>query len=295
MPMILVVDDNSVDRALASDLLRKQPGWRVVEATSGRDALDVLARQSPDLVLTDLIMPDMNGLALVEQVRALQPLLPVILMTAYGNEEVAVQALRLGAASYVPKANLARDLVESVESVLNLAQADRQQQRLQECLTRTESYYELENDPELVPPLVGQLQQVLARLKICDELDRIRAGVALQEALINAIQHGNLEAPSALREEDERAFQNLIRQRRQQAPYGQRRVHVLVRATPTEALFLIRDEGPGFDPSTLADPTDPKNLEKATGRGLLLIRTFMDEVRHNALGNQITMVKRRRG
>lgn len=57
---------------------------------------------------------------------------------------------------------------------------------------------------------------------------------------------------------------------------------------------MIRDEGPGFDSTSLPDPTDPVNLEKVSGRGLLLIRTFMDEVRHNPKGNEIVLVKRRR-
>ena len=65
--------------------------------------------------------------------------------------------------------------------------------------------------------------------------------------------------------------------------------------TRDEATFLVRDEGLGFDPSTLPDPTDPANLGKVSGRGLLLIQTFMDHVEHNATGNQITMVKRRGG
>ena len=56
---------------------------------------------------------------------------------------------------------------------------------------------------------------------------------------------------------------------------------------------MIRDEGKGFRPETLPDPTAPQNLERRTGRGLFLIRTFMDEVRHNAVGNEITLVKRR--
>ena len=58
---------------------------------------------------------------------------------------------------------------------------------------------------------------------------------------------------------------------------------------------MVRDEGLGFDPSLLPDPTDPANLGKVSGRGLLLIQTFMDHVEHNATGNEITMVKRRSG
>jgi len=59
------------------------------------------------------------------------------------------------------------------------------------------------------------------------------------------------------------------------------------------AVFAVRDEGPGFDVSGIPDPTDPENMLKPSGRGLLLIRTFMDEATHNAAGNEITLVRRR--
>ena len=60
----------------------------------------------------------------------------------------------------------------------------------------------------------------------------------------------------------------------------------------SQAVFVIRDDGPGFDPSTLPDPTDPEYLERPHGRGLMLMRTFMDEVTYNAAGNEVRMVKR---
>ena len=60
-------------------------------------------------------------------------------------------------------------------------------------------------------------------------------------------------------------------------------------------VYVVNDQGPGFDPSTLPDPTDPSNLERIGGRGLMLIRTFMDRVEFNDSGNQITMSNRHRG
>ena len=66
-----------------------------------------------------------------------------------------------------------------------------------------------------------------------------------------------------------------------------------MRPSPAEATYTVRDEGPGFDPSALPDPNDPQNLEKIGGRGLLLIRTFMDQVQYNDRGNAITMRKLR--
>ncbi|MBV8077326.1 MAG: ATP-binding protein [Planctomycetaceae bacterium] len=70
---------------------------------------------------------------------------------------------------------------------------------------------------------------------------------------------------------------------------------ITVGTIASPSLYIIRDEGPGFDPSLLPDPTAPANLERASGRGLLLIRALMDEVAFNAAGNQITMTKRRPG
>jgi CheY-like chemotaxis protein/anti-sigma regulatory factor (Ser/Thr protein kinase) len=293
MATVLVVDDSAVDRRLAGSLLEKITNVKAVYAEDGRQALDVLARQAPDLVLTDLLMPEMDGLELTKEIRSQYPLVPVILMTAFGSEDIAIQALQRGAASYVPKKKLAQELAETVTSVLNVSQAGRNQQRLLECLTQTDSHFLLENDPSLVPPLLGYLQENLTRMNLCDEIGKIRVSVALQEALINAIYHGNLEVSSSLRETDDKAYAELIEERRHQKPYRSRRVEVIARETPAEAIYIIRDEGPGFDPSRLPDPTDPANLERVTGRGLLLIRTFMDQVHHNEKGNEITMVKRR--
>jgi anti-sigma regulatory factor (Ser/Thr protein kinase) len=126
-----------------------------------------------------------------------------------------------------------------------------------------------------------------------DDKTADRVAVALTEALLNGIQHGNLELDSRLRREDEASYDRTAEFRRRRPPYRDRRLHVRARLSRREAVYVIRDEGPGFDPSTLPDPTDPVNLERPTGRGLLLIRSFMDEVAFNRAGNQITLTKRR--
>ena len=58
--------------------------------------------------------------------------------------------------------------------------------------------------------------------------------------------------------------------------------------------YTIRDQGPGFNTAKLDEPFDPESLMRVGGRGMLLIRTFMDEVRHNETGNEIQMIKRRK-
>jgi CheY-like chemotaxis protein len=297
MATILIVDDTTLERRRAGGLLEKDAGTgvelKIEYAADGCEALAALQRVPIDLVVTDLHMPKKNGLELVEEIRTTFPSVPVILMTAFGSEEIAAQALRAGAAGYVPKRYLARDLRDTVDKTLELTRDARQQQRVLEYLAESEYRFQLETDLSLIPPLVGYLQNNLKRRKLCDEVAELRVVIALREALLNAFAHGNLEASSELRETDDRAYRNLIEQRRTQAPYRDRRIHVHVRESPAEVNYVIRDEGPGFNPASLPDPTDPANLEKCSGRGLLLIRTFMDEVRHNEQGNEITMIKRR--
>jgi len=293
VPKALVVDDSPVDRRLAGRILERNGEMTSLYANNGVDALAAVAENAPDVLVTDLQMPDMNGLELVKEIRNHYPSTPVVLMTAYGSEEVAVEALQAGAAGYVPKKNLARDLVRIIENVLAAAQENMQKDRLFDHMARAEFEFVLENDPDCVRPLVAHLRDCLTPMGLCDEAERIRVATALHEALDNALFHGNLEMRSEQRQEGEEAYRNVASERAQQSPFRDRRIFVRARFSRSEAVFIIRDEGRGFDPSTLPDPTDPANILKSNGRGLLLIRAFMDEVSHNKTGNEITLVKKR--
>ena len=192
----------------------------------------------------------------------------------------------------MPKRELSRDLLEVVEGVIEAAHGKRDQSRLMSSLDQTDSRFVLENDPSLIPPLVTYLKENIFRMSGSDETGLIQTTMALREALLNAMEHGNLQLDSSLRENDEHSYHELARQRRREQPYCDRRVHVQARETRTEAVYVIRDDGPGFDTSKLPDPTDPHNLEKRSGRGLLLMRAFMTEVRHNDRGNEVTLIRR---
>jgi CheY-like chemotaxis protein len=293
-PTILVVDDSPIDRRLVGAILDKAAGWQVHFASDGVEALSLVSRHSPNAIVTDLQMPGMDGLELVEEIRSKFPLVPVVLMTAHGSEDIAIQALQKGAASYVPKRSLKEDLIFTLESVLAVADVEHRRRKIMAGLESSELRFRVENDPGLISPLVMLLQENLMAMKLCDETGRIRIGIALEESLVNAMHHGNLEVGSELRRaEGDQPYQALLQARRRQSPYRERRVDVYARISRDEAVFRIQDQGPGFDVAQLPNPTDPANLDRPSGRGLLLIKTFMDEVEHNATGNEITMVKRR--
>ena len=292
MPTVLIVDDSSVERRVVYGLLDKETQWRLTEARDGEEALGMIEQQLPDLVLTDLQMPGMDGLQLTQEIRRRFPLVPVVLMTAQGSEEIAVQALECGAASYVPKSDLVRQLTDVLDRVMAAAGEKRSLSQLMRCLTEWRASFQLESDAALVLSLVAHLQRVMSEMRLFDESERLRVGVALEEALLNAAHHGNLEISSDLREEDHTAYYQLARDRLTEEPYAGRRIRVDAILNPDRAEFVIADEGPGFDPSSLPDPTDPANLDRPCGRGLLLMRTFMDDLSYNETGNQVRLVKR---
>jgi len=291
---VLVVEDSEV-QATSMRMFLADAGYRVGWAPDGRAGLESCRRELPHLVVTDLHMPEMNGLELVRALKRELPSLPVMLTTAEGSEEIATQALRSGASSYVPKRMLAEMFVPTVNQLLSLAHADRMAQRLAGYQTSAELNFALSNDETLVPHVIARLRDQVEQMAVCTEQELLQVATALDESLLNAMIHGNLEVSSKLRDHDCGApYRQMIKQRQAVSPYRERRVHVHVAVTREKAAFVIRDEGPGFDPTKIPDPRDPANLANLSGRGLLLIHAFMDEVQHNTTGNEITMVKRKK-
>lgn len=102
LPKVLVVDDEPDMRWLLVQILRAQE-LEVVAAEDGQAALEQIAREPPDVVLLDLKMPGPDGIQVLEQAKAVDPHMPVVIVTAYGDLPSAVQAIRLGAYDYLTK------------------------------------------------------------------------------------------------------------------------------------------------------------------------------------------------
>jgi len=292
MTKIVVVDDESTDQELAARSLRSIDDLEILFASHGEEAMDVVAREAPDLVLTDLRMPGIDGVELVERLTGQYPLIPVILMTSQGNEQIAVRALHAGAASYVPKRDLKETLADCVERILMVAEARRARAKILRFLNHFETHFELVNDLELITPVVAYIEDNLQRVGFANDTVRTQIGMALMEALANAMLHGNLEVSSELRRTDRAAFDALVAERRSTEPYASRRVRCTTKESSECVEYTIADEGPGFDPSTLPDATDAANLLEVSGRGVMLMRSFMDDVQFDDNGSRVTMVKR---
>src|SRR5262245_37267955 len=199
MPNVLVVDDSPIDRVLVAGVLKKDRRMNVRQANNGAEALALLGDEQPDLIVTDLQMPEMDGLTLVTAVRIHYPRVPVVLITAHGSEELAVRALEQGAASYVPKTQLAGSLLPAVGQVLDMARENRSYATLSQAMEYAEFRFRAENDFATTDRLVQLVQQIAASLGVCDTGSEVRLGIALEEAFRLVILRGNLEiAPDML-------------------------------------------------------------------------------------------------
>ena len=290
MPTVLIVDDTAVDRRLAGGLLENTPNIEVCYAQNGNDALLQLGVALPDLVVTDLQMPDLDGLELVTTIGAKYPEIPVVLMTAHGSENIAAQALASGAASFVPKAELAENLVETVMHILMMAETDARYKKLVSCATKTDFEFALQNDPDIIDPLIDMLQQVAVSQGLLSSNSRVQMAVALEHALHNAMVRGNLEIG---REDYPVVNAAIIKKRSAEKPFCDRTVYFRALITPDAAKFTIRDMGSGFDTTTVPEASDPESFRDGRGRGLVLIQTFMDDVEFDSSGREVRLTKYR--
>jgi CheY-like chemotaxis protein len=149
---VLVVNDSPMGRRIAGRILERRADLQAVFASDGREALAVIARDPPDVVLTDLSMPGLNGLELVEVIRRTHSRVPVILKTAHGSEDIAMRALRAGAANYVHKKDLSEEPSETLDKVLSVRAVDLRRKHVMGCLDERESRFRIENDPALITP-----------------------------------------------------------------------------------------------------------------------------------------------
>ena len=289
MATILIVDDTAVDRRLAGGLLEQAPDLDVCYAENGLDAMLKITNFLPDLVLTDLQMPEVDGLELVNRIVERFPDLPVVLMTAHGSENIEAQALANGAASFVPKTELANSLVETVQHVLAMSETESRHKRLLSCALKTEFEFRLENDPSLIPPVLDLIQQMLSARNGYDHPTRVRLGVALEHALSNAMVRGNLELS---RELVPVCTSRTVAERIAEEPFRERYVYLRISITAEQVTFVVKDQGPGFDYSTMPEVGSADSMREGHGRGLVLIRNFMDEVRFADEGREVTLVKR---
>jgi len=289
MPMILLADDSELHRNFILEVLKKEPlDWIIEAVGSAEEAVALMRHVAFDVIITDVVMSGMSGLDLVNQVHRQPKRVPIIVISGEDDPASAIEALKRGAASYVAKKDLSSRLGETVRQVLDASRFEQNYQSLIGCAHELRFKFMLKNDPDLVQPLVGLVQRMSDGMNLLESTSRTRLGVAIDEALVNAICHGNLE----LSEEEMKEVHghlhsgtpsNVIENRRNKSPYSERHVHVSVGISVEGIKVVVRDDGSGFS-------RDANSLSNEY-RGITLIQNLVDKASFNEAGNEITLVK----
>ncbi|HZY30510.1 MAG TPA: sigma-54 dependent transcriptional regulator, partial [Candidatus Methylomirabilis sp.] len=159
MGRVLVVDDEQAMREFLTMLLEKQ-GHRVITAAEGEQALQLVAEEPPDLVISDLRMPNVDGIALLAGIRKQYPELPVILITAYASSDSTIQAMRLGADDYITKPFRIEEIRLVVEKALARRLAKEQDRASQPAIP---------GEPQL-NGIIGRSQKMIELYKLISKI-----------------------------------------------------------------------------------------------------------------------------
>ena len=290
VPLAVVADDHFEARDVLARLLRKE-AFEVVEVEDGAEALRLAVERRPAVVLLDLVMPRMDGLEALRQIRAKAPEVPVVVVSGIG-EAGAERALTLGAVNYLSKPFLPKEVRGVLERIRAAHAEESEVLPCVRSLGANRTVLEIGNDIALLSRVVAFLGHELRIHYPRRELPHVETKLAIYEALANAIEHGNLEIGYDAKTEamkSDGGITGAIERRRLEAPWKNRHVHVAVEYEPARVTYRVRDEGPGFghaDPAAQAKLGDAQSLH---GRGLMLIRHYMSRVSWNETGNEIRM------
>lgn len=272
MGTALIVEDHPDQAEMVARLLRLRD-YEPVVAETGESGLLMVRQLDPDVVLLDLMLPDINGFDVCRRLRSdpVTMLTPVVMLTALGDNENRTQGFRVGANAYVTKPYGMQELFDAI------ATARAWRTGMQSSDLQGEIHVELNSEITLLTDLNDFLMTLCKSTPLNgDQVMQLRQ--AVMEMAQNAIEWGNLHQSDRL-------------------------VNITYRVYEDRIEIVVRDQGTGFDLNNLphaAIPDDPfSHLDvrdklglRAGGFGLMICKGMVDELRYNDAGNEVTLIKR---
>jgi len=286
---VLVVDDQEALRALLARLLERE-GFDPVQAEDGAQAVELYKSDPPLVVVSDIMMPRMDGLTLLNEIRRIDRNATVILMTGQGNEDVLLKALRGGASNFFKKPFNVRELIDEIRKVVEFRLEAARSSLFSPLLVEETKRFVMPRADSPFFPIINQITLQLPCLMPQEDILNLKIGI--EEVITNAIEHGNLGISF---EEKSKAIQEgrlaeLIADKGRESNAAGRAVRITSCLSPEMFEITIRDDGSGFDWRTLP-AVEPENLLAFNGRGIFLTKIYFDEVIYNDSGNEVTLRK----
>lgn len=287
---LLIVDDDDVLRILYERQVREL-GHEVTVCDDGDEACELIRTDCEfDAVWTDISMPGKDGFDVMRALRAHRPGTPVIVVSAYSDQKHIIRALRSGAANFLSKPFQNADLAETLKRLDDVVAARSLERGAWGSIKGCRVEFEVKATMASAAATGGLLRQYFRGLVGEGEAQGLH--VAVNELLFNAVEHGCLGVSREAKIEAllDGSYRSMIAQR--EADPANARKSFTVSLEAEKRVFLrveVEDEGPGFDPSMLPDPSEPENLHLPSGRGVFLARLHASELSFSNGGRRVKL------
>jgi two-component system OmpR family response regulator len=269
---VLIVDDEHDTNQLLAELVSAR-GYRPITLYEGKHVLDSVERLRPDLILMDLMLPDVDGFELCETLKRNREtnLIPILMVTALNDTNHRIHGVRVGANGYLPKPFTPEQLFQAMD----------------EAIVWRDEHSHRGIDGEIRFDVRGEIAYLQ---QVNDMLTDMYAHTPLTDRQIKDLRQAVMEMGGNAIEWGHRKNADLPLQ-------------ITYRIHPDRVTLVIKDQGPGFDPRQLphaAHDEDPiAHLEvrsdlglREGGFGIMLARGLVDDFRYNEKGNEVSLVKR---
>lgn len=283
---LLVVAGNADTQTVILEHARAK-GYSVISAATPALGLTTFDMTQPDIVITDLFLPEQEGIMLVKQICERRPTCPVVLLTEAGQVESTMEGLRAGALDYVQQpiqgdafAQVLQRAIHSLPASVDDAPG----------VERLEYVLVIGSDPSVVESTVTWFIQGTAIGLM--EARQLHLRAALQELVMNAVEHGCLELRyhDKIEAMQKDQYDELIRRRRQYARFRDRRVTIRAIYDKRQQImtYQIADEGKGFNwKAHVKSDFEVCPPGDASGRGIFLAQSFFPDIAYNERGNEV--------
>ncbi len=287
---ILLVEDDASSRLYLENLLEIN-NYTFFSAENGIEGLNLFDEHNIDLVISDIQMPIMDGLELLEAIREKKSNTIVIITTAFGTENYAIKALHLGANNYLKKPVSGNDLLpilKKYESIIsNRSYKGVLPGKILEKKSKLEFFSTISGIPKIVDRILIE--------SACNykDSDKTNVELGLVELITNAVEHGNMNISYNQKKEalDNNELDKLFNEKLANSEIRQKKIIVDFCRTPNSCEWTITDEGNGFDWQTLPDPTGEQTILELNGRGIFISNFLFDSLEYYGKGNIVKATK----
>ncbi|MBN2758329.1 MAG: response regulator [Bacteroidales bacterium] len=287
---VLIVEDDFASREFLINLITLE-GYEVYSADNGEEGIEEYQKHLPDIIISDIQMPRMDGLQMLKILRNQKSDTIFIVTTAYGSEDYAIDALRLGANNYLKKPIERKNLLSLLKKYNALVDSRKLAKKAEgktiERLIKIEFNTDIHHIPSIVNQLINEISDNI------EEIEKTNIELGLDELITNSIEHGNLEISydEKLEAADNNTLTQLYSARMKNSEFANRKIIVEYVYNKNWFEWTITDEGKGFDWKSIPDPTEGNQLMELNGRGIFITHFLFDEMEYTGKGNKVRVRK----